>query len=84
MTRSVVIAVLACWPTWALAQGVNQTTRTPTTVNQQRLNGAIVQPGFVTQTAPPPNTFRSPFTSPFGTSTPTNDVRSGYAGSGPR
>lgn len=84
MIRFIVPAVLVCVPTMACAQGVNQTTRPPTTVNQQRLNGAIVQPGYATPTQPAPNTFRSPFTSPFGTSTQTNPVRSGYAGSGPR
>lgn len=84
MIRIVVIALLAFSSTMALAQGVNQTTRSPTTVTQQQLNRGTVQPGYATQTTPSPNTFRSPFTSPFGSSPPATNTRSGYAGNGPR
>ena len=84
MTRSLIVALSVCVPSLAAAQGINQTTRSPTTVTQQRQNGAIVAPGAPTQTTPSPNTFRSPFTSPFVPSTVPTTNRNGYAGSGPR
>lgn len=84
MTRIAIIALIVALPTMASAQGVNQTSNPPTTVAQQRQNGAIVGPGSPTRTLPPANTFGSPFTSPFGPTTLPTNGRSGYAGSGPR
>jgi hypothetical protein len=68
----------------ALAQGVAQTPQSQT-VNQQRQNSYTVSPNSSTQTYPSGNTFGSPFSSPFGTSSSSSlPRRGGYAGSGSR
>jgi opacity protein-like surface antigen len=67
----------------ASAQGVAQPPASSGTINQQRQNGALVQPGVAIQTYPSGNTFGSPFQSPFGTSGPANlPAKGGYAGNG--
>lgn len=68
-----------------LAQGVAQPAQTAAGANQQRQNGYTVGPGYATSTSPATNTFRSPFSSPFGASgSSSQTTKSGYAGSGAR
>lgn len=83
-TILIAVGMSAMMASATMAQGVAQSPQSQT-VNQQRQNGYTVSPNSSTQTYPSVNTFGSPFTSPFGTSSNSSlPPRGGYAGSGSR